>query len=243
MLKKQKNNNVLLLTACVNPGGMSYTKLQDANERLLQYKTALNWYLSHTNLPIVIVENTMTDFSADYQTYIDCGRLEFITFDCNNFDKSRGKGFGEMLSMKYAFEHSVLLSHSSRITKITGRVIVKNINAILSRTKQGNDIYVNSELRSWQCYCISNLFVAPVEFIRSYFLPRTGIINDSAGYFFEHALFDAAVQWIRAGHRLHRFVYPVIVKGISGTTGEAFKQSRLCYLKSVVKYFLYSQVF
>ena len=110
-------DNVLFLTACVNPGGMAYTKLQDGNVRLLQYKKALDWYLGHSDLPILVVENTMTDFSADYQSYIDSGRLEYLTFDGNQFDKSKGKGYGEMLIMKYGMEHSRFLKEAKRVTK------------------------------------------------------------------------------------------------------------------------------
>ena len=39
---------VLLMTACINPQGMSKTVLQNKEERLTQYKTALNWYLRNT---------------------------------------------------------------------------------------------------------------------------------------------------------------------------------------------------
>lgn len=34
------NNAVILLSACFNPGGMSYTLLQDPSERIKQYKNA-----------------------------------------------------------------------------------------------------------------------------------------------------------------------------------------------------------
>ena len=41
-------NQILFLTACVNPKGMAYTKLSNPEIRLQQYKDALDWYLENT---------------------------------------------------------------------------------------------------------------------------------------------------------------------------------------------------
>ena len=54
---------VILLTACVNPNGMSKTVLQDVELRRKQYVNALNFYLQETSLPICFVENTGFDMS------------------------------------------------------------------------------------------------------------------------------------------------------------------------------------
>lgn len=88
-------NIVLLLTACVNPNGMSHTVLTDCSERQSQYEQALRWYLENTNFKIVLCENSQTDFSANFNSYINEDRLEFLCFDGNNFDKELGKGYGE----------------------------------------------------------------------------------------------------------------------------------------------------
>lgn len=122
---------VIVLTACVNPNGMSYTVLQDTTERKRQYVESLNYYLQTTLLPIVFIENSNTDFSNEFQSWIDSGRLEYITFDGNTgFDKIKGKGYGEALMLLYAIEHSSMLRQSKHLLKITGRLQVQNINHI-----------------------------------------------------------------------------------------------------------------
>lgn len=100
---------ILFLTACVNPNGMAYTKLSNPEVRLRQYKEALDWYLDHTDMKILLVENSGTDFSGDYQEQIGCGRLEFLCFDGNGYDRARGKGYGEAAIMAYGIDHSKLL--------------------------------------------------------------------------------------------------------------------------------------
>lgn len=74
------NEVVILLTACVNPNGMSFTVLQNSDERLCQYQNALDWYLKNTAYPIVFVENTNTYIGNEYQEFVNSGRLEFVTF-------------------------------------------------------------------------------------------------------------------------------------------------------------------
>jgi hypothetical protein len=234
-------DNVILLTACVNPGGMAYTKLQSNDVRLQQYKEALNWYLQNTDMPVLVVENTMTDFSADYKQYIQSGRLEFLTFDGNNFDKSRGKGYGEMLIMQYAVEHSVMLSKAHRLTKITGRLIIKNLKQLLKSASHADDVYANYSLVNGHCYCKSVFFIAPVEFTKSYFLPRIVRVDDSWGYYFEHALFDASVLWIRSGHKLRKFFYPILISGMCGSSGKPYNNHSLPYTQALFK-FLFSKL-
>ena len=62
-----KRRYVILLTACVHPGGMPFTVLTDSSERLRQYRAALDFYLRETSYPIVFCENTLCDFSDDYK--------------------------------------------------------------------------------------------------------------------------------------------------------------------------------
>ena len=77
------NKYVIVLTACINPGKMIHTSLTDVDIRRRQYKDALEFYLLQTDYPIVFVENSGTDISGDFRKFVDCGRLEFITFQGN----------------------------------------------------------------------------------------------------------------------------------------------------------------
>ena len=125
------NKVIILMTACVDPQGMSNTVLQDKDLRKQQYIEALDFYLTKTDLSIVFVENSNTDFSNLFKRYIDEGRLEYITFDGNSsFDKIKGKGYGEALIMLYAIKHSYLLQKSKYLIKVSGRIKVENIDRI-----------------------------------------------------------------------------------------------------------------
>ena len=120
---------ILLLTACINPNGMTMTALSDKEERREQYVKAINYYLKNTKFPIVFTENSGTDISTLFENAIKSGRLEYLSFD-GNHAKERGKGYGECEIIQYALKNSTTIQSAKdkRIAKITGRLIIKNIN-------------------------------------------------------------------------------------------------------------------
>ena len=220
---KYSNKICILLTACVNPSGMSHTALQDPVVRAKQYRQALDFYIKETNLPIVFCENTMYDMSVDYKQYIDSGRLEFLTFDGNNYDKQRGKGYGEAVIMKYAVEHSNLIRNSKYIIKITGRLIVTDIKRISSSP----------------LLCLNNLFRSTIKekFISTYlFVARPQLLQKFVNKYQELIWEDSPTNdliehhWFRALTRDSDFndttYVPFFqipkVAGVSGTTGERY---------------------
>ena len=128
-------NPVLFLTACINPKGMVNTAIQNVNIRRKQYYEALKYYIYNTDYRIVFVDNSGYDISPDFIKYINEGRLEVITIDNNNFNKKLGKGYGEWLIIYHGILNSKFINKDSIIIKVTGRHIIKNINAIYSMTK------------------------------------------------------------------------------------------------------------
>ena len=216
---KANRKYVILLTACVNPGGMPFTTLVDTSERLRQYREALNFYLCQTSLPVVFCENTLCDFSEDYRNYINEGRLEYITFDGNGFDRCRGKGYGEALIMGEAFGRSRLLAACDFVVKITGRLTVRNIGALVRdngrmMTPTIQTFYPNNRMID------SRVFIAPKSFVTDNFLSRKEQISDSEDIFFEHILFESLVS--RCSFVYVPFLKVPLIEGVSGSTGNQY---------------------
>lgn len=220
--------SVLLLTACINPNGMTYTKLQDCNIRLSQYKNALNWYLANTLFPIIFIENSNTYIGDDYQTYINSGRIEFITFDGNNFPKYLGKGYGEALILQKALNESVLLRNSDFVIKVTGRLIILNILGLAKESLKKETVsslaYLN---RDGEKICSSYFIISPITFLQDFFLKKKELINDSKGIYFEHVLYMAIVEWINEGNKFHSFYRYIDTLGVSGSSGENYNRKTI----------------
>lgn len=230
-------NTTILLTACIDPKGMAFTALQNKEVRLQQYLNALNYYLHNTNLNIVFVENTGYDISDKYKQFINNKRLEVITFQGNDYDKQLGKGYGEALIIKYALKHSILLQQTSNIIKITGRLIISNINALVKQCKTKNCVYCNLvKATSRKNTSYSIFFFAPREFFKNYLIKNIEKINDFKKYYFEHYLNDCCIQWKKDGFSWKEFFLPIIILGQSGTHGVYYKFSYIMYIKQFIRY-------
>lgn len=229
-------NRVILLTACVNPGSMIFTKLQNPVERLNQYKETLIWYLKNTNYSIVFCENTNTDISLEYKQYIKQNRLEYICFDGNNYDKAKGKGYGEALIIEHALSHSNLLKQADQIIKITGRIIVKNINMLVWSSSRSNKVYANRYKNASGLLCDSRFFISSPYFLLQFFLPKKLELNDSKGYYFEHLLYHQIREYMNKGGGYSEFYLPLKFVGISGTNGKTLNQRT--YLKAFIRFIL-----
>lgn len=241
------NKTVILLTACINPNGMSYTAIQDIAVRTRQYTEALDFYLQNSHLKIVFVENTLYDISSSYKQYIAENRLECLSFAGNTFSRELGKGYGEAEIIKYALEHSSFIKEADYIVKITGRLILRNLNNILGITnllyagrKNGVSVDVIDEH-----IAESRVIIASFDFYSTFFIPNMNQINDSSGYYFEHLLVSSIKNWISSGNIFIPIpVFPQLV-GYSGSTGIEYKcdnilKNNLYTLKkSVINYFRY----
>lgn len=214
-------SHVILLTACISPEGMIFTKLQDSTVREAQYINAINYYLANTEFKIVFCNNSGEDISN--KIIHNKNRVEFLSFNGNNFDKNFGKGYGEFIIIKYALENSLFIKEADYIIKITGRIKVKNITKSLFL----NDLFlvfpkkrVYITLEDSCNMATSNYFIAPKSFFDLFVNIDNGI-NDSGGYYFEHLLFDF-IERHRYNFFYADFLIMLDVEGVAGTNGVSY---------------------
>jgi hypothetical protein len=212
---------VILLTGCINPMGMSFTKLQNPDIRRVQYIDAIKFYLKTTDNVIVFVENSGNDISGEFDQQ---DRLEIITFSGNNYDNVLGKGYGEMLILKYAFENSSFIKRNSSICKITGRYKVLNVNRILQSYSK-SDCNVMVDLPKRMKYADSRIFIADKPFFINFLFKNLDLINDSEGVYFEHALNKAVLQSIIENYSYLPLKYRARIIGQSGSDNYDYDHS------------------
>lgn len=225
------NKYVIVLTACINPGKMIHTSLTDVDIRRRQYEDALEFYLLQTDYPIVFVENSGTDISGDFRKFVDCGRLEFVTFQGNEeFDRKKGKGYGEALILEYALEHSLFVHQCDFLVKITGRLKLLNVNSMI-----GFHRYIlphcdiQSEMDRRERYSDSRMLITGKGFLQYSFLARKERIDDSKGCNFEHILFTSIDE--QKDFVFYPFLIRPLWRGISGTNGREYWEGNYISLK------------
>jgi len=217
-------NQILFLTGCINPNGMKLTALQDAKQRLEQYKCAIKFYLQETNYRILFVENSNTDITQYFSTAINEGRLEVLTFQGNDYNRDLGKGYGEMQIVNYALINSNFIQQSEFIVKITGRIKVLNIKRILQQFDRIENKTVVVNFQQTLTYADSKCWAASKDFYLKYLLPYQERINDSIGFHFEHALCKATHQAITDDWYYSFIVDLPRYSGIGGTENKKYSE-------------------
>lgn len=233
-------NYTILLTACVNPGDMIYTSIVDKDTRTSQYMGALNFYLENTVYPIVFVENSGTDISGPFKDYIENGRLEYLTFEGNNFKRNKGKGYGEAIIMEYAVHHSTFLQKADFIVKITGRLKLIDIRR---QVRFHNYFFPHCDIQCVpyknQSFADSRFFIVTSDFLQDNFLKKKEMINDRKGCYLEHILFDSII--CQSDYTFYPLFLRPVINGISGTSGQPYWEGnqyriKLSHLKEMLDF-------
>lgn len=175
----------ILLTATVNPQGMKGANF-DPEERLKMYVEALEFY-AKKGLKVVFAENS--GWLA--QNSIDLGgntQVEFVDVSGDEYDQSKGKGYNETILIHKAVLQSKLIKEAGCFFKITGRLKVLNVVALLE------------EVSSFKSACKAGLrFLADCKDHKVYewlHMP----INGHAGecrYWFASVEFFESMMWPR----------------------------------------------
>lgn len=219
----------ILMTATVSPNGMGYTALQDPEERAAQYVEAIEFYLRETDLDIVFCENTGVNLFDRVCSPAKHGRLECLAFCGNDYDRSRGKSYGEGVIVAYALRHSERLRRCSRVIKITGRVKIHNLGEMLRiAAGQRSSEYIVAELSSVD-WVKSVCLLAPAEWLLST-VERYGPRLHDIEFNFEKMLFRSIVE--SRGMKVCRW-FPKI-EGVLGVNGKPYPslppvERRLCH--------------
>jgi len=225
---------ILFLTGTIQPIGVIKTSLTDPIIREKHYCDAINFYLKATKCKIVFVENSNWSIAHKFEEFKN--RIEFLTYDGNK-NGSKGKGFGEMEICEYFIKNSQFLVMDKVFMKITGRYKLINIHRILTyylKRSTENDTMI--DLKNKGLYSDSRCFISNSEFLSRFLFPQKKLIDDSKGYYFEHALATAAKKSINEGQMNLLFPAPPIYKGIYATDNIAYSSS---WLRSVLKHIYY----
>lgn len=223
---------ILLITGCINVDEKTpYVFLKDSEKRLEEYKKTIKWALSKTAFDkVVFCENS--NFNLDINEFSTLAnykhkKFEYLTFKGDNKKiTTQGKGYGEGEITEFFIKNSLLLKNEDYFYKLTGRLQILNINKI-TKNKPKNyfmNRYLNGQVDT-RFYCVSKK-----TYINK-LLNTYKKVNDSAGYYLEHAFFDDLTKVNYRSFRIKPLFY-----GISGSTGRIYNDKN-SYIKNILCFF------
>lgn len=209
MLTKKTHQNIpLVMTATIDPRGMTGLSVNDIAERAGQYRSTLEYYLgSGIFRQIVFVENSgydLSQFRALASAHPSV-TVEIISCDMNDYPRHLGKSYGEMLILDHVVEHSALVKVAGEFVKVTGRFPILNIDKLLTEAERR---------RPWELFCDckdhpvydwlrlgwnghaadTRFFIVSTDFYRRNFYGRYAELDDSAGKLIESLFFQVSKE-------------------------------------------------
>jgi hypothetical protein len=234
---------VLLLTGAIDIGGLNIpsTTIVDINERLLQYINCIDYAITHYKSISKIVFCENTNFTYDYSSqkelaYNNGKKIEIISFK-GDYDSiiQKGKGFGEGEIIKYALNNSEIIRQCDGFYKLTGRLIVKNMDKIVSTTP----------LKSSFIYYPKTIYKIPVDHIETYFYKvdknlyikylanAHQEVDEPKFRYLEHVFHKRlSTLWLRS------FKTCPLISGLSGTSGNSYEYGTKNMLLENINYFI-----
>ncbi|WP_033151993.1 hypothetical protein [Pseudobutyrivibrio ruminis] len=143
----KKEDYVLFLTGTINTNdNVPFLTVKDNNIRRQQYIDALRFYITKCNVKkILFCENSGEPCPDEVKALakkkdIDFEWLTFIGDIGGTVDI--GKSFGEAELMDFAMNNSRLLEENDYFIKTTGRLIIRNINQVVSLVSSKRNYFV-----------------------------------------------------------------------------------------------------
>lgn len=241
-MKKKEflDRTALLITGCMVPNSNTpKLVLRNQNERKEQYLESIKYYIIHSKVKkIIYCDNSNAKPELELMILAKKNNvcLEWISFK-GDVEKTvqYGKGYGESEIVNYAFEHSQLIKKCSYFVKITGRLIVKNLNLLIETSNAEIRFYPN-RTEDRRLYINTRIYMMPIDVYRNYFRMSGSYVNDNENIYLEHAfgkcIMNGAIKY-------KKFWFVPWVEGVSGSTGRIYKPSAISYLKDMIKLWIY----
>lgn len=204
----------------------------DAGVRLRDYATALEFWLTaqRSMRDIVFVDNSGHPLDA-LQAVVDRHRpagtrVELLSFRTEGYSAVRGRSYGELDIMRAALERSALLREATHVAKVTGRVRIPNIDAIVGAAAPGFDII--GRLSQNLTWLETVLVLFRTGLCAERLLPEAlAQVDDEARRPIERVLAGACLRAIADGCRWYPFARTPRIRGVRGIDNVPYRDGAL----------------
>lgn len=228
------SSSSLILSSTIKPSdSIPFLELKSVEERIKQYLKALIFYITETEIEnIIFCDNS--NFSDGLNLISEVGynlslafgkKFEILSFPMSKESVMFGKGYGEGEIIKFVLDNSQLIKETRTFYKVTGRLIVKNINLLNKLTnyeiafqKQGKDSVD------------TRFFKVSINFYKEHLIECYKEVNDKEGLYLEKIFYKKLKNLSIPSFP----VYPLIV-GQSGSTGIYYNDKFIkAFLKNIL---------
>ncbi len=220
--------NVLIITGAIDiqNSDIPYTQLTETNQRLKQYLESLEFAIENYTSITHIIFCDSTNYAFDYSPIVERARQQNKVLEIHSFSgdkekvRKQGKGYGEGEIMNYLLEHSEVLKKCDYFYKLTGRVIVKNFDALHQPSVDSHFLCYHTIDEEGKSLVSTVFYKISKEMYLHRLREAYQEVNDGQGHYLEKVYYQKLKDIDLKSFK----TYP-IVSGISGSTGMRYDLS------------------
>jgi hypothetical protein len=231
----------LVMTSSIDVNGMTSSSRPDPFLREQDYLGTLTYYLTrHPDVRrIVFIENSGWPLDRLKQAVSRCNphgkEVELISLNCNQFPRTLGKSYGEMLLLDEGLSRSQLAAKAPYIAKITGRIYVDNLTQVLKSVRKpfefmvdlrDHGLYEMLRLPASGRYGDSRLFVVSLRFYNEVLRGKYTQLDEGNQKFIETLLYNVAKDPCYASRTIRRFPVEAFYRGLAGHLNKQYDSPR-----------------
>ena len=237
----ERYNLVLIITGCIRPTeGVYKLAIKDPQIREKQYIDSIKWFIQRSDFKrIIFCDNSGQKVNREI---VELANREKKIFEWISYhgDSERvlykGKGFGEGECLSYAINHSRIINENDYICKITGRLIIKNINSFIQKYHYNKNYFFALRSREnigRRCKMIDTRFYGmPLCIYKEYFEDGYSDVDDNKKIYLENVFYHIVYKNNLSIEKM--FFYPQF-RGYSASTGGEYKDTKI---KNIIKQFM-----
>lgn len=235
---------LLIITACVNPSSnMPNTTIRDKGIRFTQYLNSLVFFLNTESITdIIFCDNSNAD--ADYSMVLAEAekkgkRIEILKYMQETSKTiSKGKSYGELCIMDYVLNNSKIIGEYDGFYKVTGRLIIKNIDSITRKIYQNIDnrfVFLGNPVKESSRKIDTRFYYMKSSDMKKLISKLYDIVDETKGFTLERSFYEEISELNIPFVFLPK--YPEYI-GVSGSTGVVYEDTRFRRIKLSIKDFL-----
>jgi hypothetical protein len=145
MQHEHRRGVVVLLTCTAQPqGNIRHLAQTKSSDRIAAYDTSLTQWLTQTDFPVVIVDNSGYAY-PNVKELVNPDVHEILAYEEKDAPHAAGlqscehKGIHELYAVQYAIKNSAIIRRASFVIKVTGRFFVPGLGRVCRERGVGDD--------------------------------------------------------------------------------------------------------
>lgn len=218
---------LLIITSCIRVNKKTpFLTIKNEDERLQEYINTIIWAFRDTPFDkIIYCDNSgisMDELEKKLSVIKTLSKQTGKKFELFGFqgDSSqvllKGKGYGEGEIIDYVYRNSQLFKTEHVYYKITGRLTINNILALIYRKKNENTFL----FRANKNYVDTRFYCLKIHDYEKYFRYTYKSTDDLKEYYLEHVYYET-LNTNKIAYK--RFLVEIEFRGKSGSTGNEYK--------------------